>query len=1048
MKKIILVLCLLFSLKAQAATVSGALTTDTTWSPANGVYVIQSTVTVPHGVTLTIDPGTIVKVPAVTGAALDVYGAVVARGSNGSEIYFTSLVDDSIGGDTDGQGTSTPVAGSWPGISFRTGSKGNLDYINLGYAGAGGFGLGNKVGIENEGNLHIQHSFIHDNTDRGIFNKGTLEVRDSVIENQRLGFELETGTTTISNTTIKNNFQYGILHRATDPLTLNNNIFINNQQTAHINASADFVHTGNTSSDVTYRGFEIMGVVKNGTVWHTQDLPILASVIIPHGSRLVIDPGSIIKLGQGNGTGQISVSGDLVADGTKNSKIYFTSSQDDSVGGDTNGGGPSLPGSKNWEGIFFEDGSTGSLKNTVVRYAGQNFNGESLQGVSAAVYNFGADLSIADSYIHNNYSAGVYSDAGTTTITHTEFVNPQYGIQSRGGIVLLSNNSFIGGPNAYGIVNQTDLDGNGASVKPLAMIDARSNWWGSDTGPLDASTSTPTGIGDRVNHGIMYAPWLTRDPSLVPTHNPVIIVPGIMGSYLYNSSNTEVWINLLKMALLPNDSYLDELKLSDTGGNIGGPFKSTDIIQKINVPLFTSDYFEGLLKSLTDEGYVEGKDLFVFPYDWRFDLSETTLNFKEKIDEIKASTGNLKVNVIAHSMGGLLIKNYIKTSGLNSLGNFIDIGTPHVGSPKSFQTLTFGNTSIPILNQQRIKDITQNMPSIYELLPSRNYFNSTDPNYRYYIFDGINGNIRLTFDQTKAYLKSEGRNSALVDRADLFHQEIDNLNPADYGVKTYNIIGCGTPTIGQIYVLDKKPNGDVSYNIKMINGDGTVPLKSAEAIQASTTYYVKGGVHSTLPSTSGVKELIAGLLNSTSAPDISPYSNLSTNSTGCTIPNGMIVSFHSPIDMFVTDSLGNKAGPNAQGDIENNIPGSDYEVIEDNKFVFLPAGMNYTIKGKGTGSGTFDTRIETIVNDEVINTTLFNDIPLTFSTRAEFTVGNNIPSQISLDQNGDGVFESTKDVSTSTPGFLESTGRPRPKLLPKPELTKWPIKAPLTNLRQ
>ena len=78
---------------------SGTITTDTTWSPAcAGVYILDSTVTIPSGVTLTVDAGAIVK--AANGAGLDVDGTLAVEGTAADPVTFTSIADDSAGGDT------------------------------------------------------------------------------------------------------------------------------------------------------------------------------------------------------------------------------------------------------------------------------------------------------------------------------------------------------------------------------------------------------------------------------------------------------------------------------------------------------------------------------------------------------------------------------------------------------------------------------------------------------------------------------------------------------------------------------------------------------------------------------------------------------------------------------------------------------------------------------------------------------------------------------------------------------------------------------------
>ncbi|MHB0978233.1 MAG: lipase/acyltransferase domain-containing protein [Minisyncoccota bacterium] len=1001
------------------------LNSDTTWSSVNGVYILRGSVTVPAGVTLTIDSGTIIKFQNGGSGVLNVYGSLAVHGSPLDAVYFTSLIDDSVGGDTNGDATSTlPLAKDWQGIYFYSSSFGDLDYTVVRYAESGGYGYGDFVAIENDGGIvNINHSTIEKGKHRGIWQKsGEIKIENSTISDHDYGFIVDNGTTTISHSSIQNNQGFGVYYGGRDSVTLTDNNFSGNGGTAVVNAGSNFVHSGNTSNDIASRGFKMYGAFKDGAVLSGGDLPIIVDggyISVPQGQVLTIAPGTIIKLGSIYGAGAVNVQGNLIAEGTSDSKIYFTSLRDDSVGGDTNGdGGNSLPVKNAWEGFYLENGSTASLKNVVIQYAGQD-GGENFPK-AAAIYNRGANLSVDKSFIGHNYGAGIFQDAGTTTVSRSELTDERYGLFFRRGEATISQSSM------YEISDQAISNESGIATgfPNVVVVDARNNWWGSDTGPRDISTSTPTGIGSRMSANVLYDPWLTRDPALAPLHNPVIIVPGIMGSYLNDQNDSEVWMNLFKMSLPGEDSYLGELELSDVGTSLN-VLKPVDIIRKINIPLFTRDTFDGLIKTLENSGYVENIDLFVFPYDWRVDVSETANKLKETIDKIKFQTEATKVDLLVHSMGGLVAKDYIKKFGNDSVENFIDLATPHNGAPKSFETIMYGETDVAILNQNIIKSISQNMPSVYELLPSQKYFDDTDQNYRYYVFDGVNNADRLTFEQTKSYLKTAGRNSLLVDRADVLHQEIDNLNPADYGVKTYNIVGCGTPTIGQIYVLSRE--GDhYSYNIRMINGDGTVPLKSAKALPALKTYFVKNAQHAVMPSASGVKEIVASILNGDDNPNISSYSNIVMSDAYCPVADGKIVSFHSPIDLNVYDSSGNHAGPDVNGDIENNIPGVVYETIEDNKFAYLPDGQEYNIVGNSTDSGTFDTRIETVMGGEVTSTTLFNDVAISSESQAKFSVGATVPTQISLDKNGDGVFESMISVSRVSAGFIESTGKDRP----------------------
>ena len=104
--------------------VSGTITQDTTWSPSQSLgqpYVITGNVTVNAGVTLSIEPGTIIKFdPTIYSSyyhySMTVNGILDAQGTVEDPIYFTSLRDDTVGGDTNGDGVATLPAARIVGV--------------------------------------------------------------------------------------------------------------------------------------------------------------------------------------------------------------------------------------------------------------------------------------------------------------------------------------------------------------------------------------------------------------------------------------------------------------------------------------------------------------------------------------------------------------------------------------------------------------------------------------------------------------------------------------------------------------------------------------------------------------------------------------------------------------------------------------------------------------------------------------------------------------------------------------------------------------------
>jgi len=104
--------------------VAGELSTNTTWTTDTvDVVVIDGTLTVPAGRTLRIGPGVVVKLAGAEGSgtgvsALDVYGALEVAGTASAPVVMTSYLDDTAGGDTNGDGADSAPA-DW-------GTSGNL----------------------------------------------------------------------------------------------------------------------------------------------------------------------------------------------------------------------------------------------------------------------------------------------------------------------------------------------------------------------------------------------------------------------------------------------------------------------------------------------------------------------------------------------------------------------------------------------------------------------------------------------------------------------------------------------------------------------------------------------------------------------------------------------------------------------------------------------------------------------------------------------------------------------------------------------------------
>ncbi|MCA9213170.1 MAG: lamin tail domain-containing protein [Planctomycetales bacterium] len=143
--------------------VISSITADTTWNADSGPYEISGSVTIPDGVTLTIEPGTTVFFR--DNARLLINGRLDAIGTENAKIRFTRLPGSS---------------GSWDGLQFRNSmNDSRIDHAIIEY----GVTSDGMIGLEGS-ELTLNHVTL-DNTDRRRIRSinSSLVVRDSVFEN-------------------------------------------------------------------------------------------------------------------------------------------------------------------------------------------------------------------------------------------------------------------------------------------------------------------------------------------------------------------------------------------------------------------------------------------------------------------------------------------------------------------------------------------------------------------------------------------------------------------------------------------------------------------------------------------------------------------------------------------------------------------------------------------------------------------------------------------------------------------------------------------------
>jgi hypothetical protein len=181
-------------------------------------YIILSA-TVAQGQTVTVDPGVVFKGDqghSDGGSLFAVDGTLQVNGVAGGEVYFTSLHDDAVGGDTlSDESTIQPGAGDWRGINVNSSGQGHLTHAVLRYAGSDNIGLYNNGGL-----VTLDRCYITDNEGNGISNQegADLTVIHSLIANNTgSGVGNSTNSTaSITYSDIVGNGEYGL--RSSTPL--------------------------------------------------------------------------------------------------------------------------------------------------------------------------------------------------------------------------------------------------------------------------------------------------------------------------------------------------------------------------------------------------------------------------------------------------------------------------------------------------------------------------------------------------------------------------------------------------------------------------------------------------------------------------------------------------------------------------------------------------------------------------------------------------------------------------------------------------------------
>ena len=260
-----------------------------------------------------------------------------------------------------------------------------------------------------------------------------------------------------------------------------------------------------------------------------------------------------------------------------------------------------------------------------------------------------------------------------------------------------------------------------------------------------------------------------RDPNLqqifasaraTPGKRPIIVIPGILGSELINSKTGEhVWPTPFRTSQegLPMNPDLSLNTDALVPGKIVETVKLARILPEVYVYRDLLDalrryvgYRDGNWENPSADG--DRDTFYVFAYDWRKDNVGNARELMRRVTHLKEKLGrpDLRFNIVAHSMGGLIAR-YAAMYGDVDLPNsdqeiqptwagaihinkIVMIGVPNEGSADALATLIDGYSiteglrrRVPLLNKLTAEDAVRT-PSVFQLLPHRDSVKFLDEN--------------------------------------------------------------------------------------------------------------------------------------------------------------------------------------------------------------------------------------------------------------------------------------------------------------------------------
>ncbi len=357
----------------------GTINTDRIWDFDGSTAHLIGTVNINDPGSLTIAAGSVIKLN--TGVYVDANtGPMLAQGTADAPIVFTATTDDSVGGDSNADGSATsPTPGHWANLFLR-----NRDTV-----------LSNAELRFGGRDLRYATAWIGENNTGSDGSNVTLsDVR--IASGLTRGIDANNGNPSFQNVVVTDHVSYAIDQAfASEPnydgVTLRNNL---------------------GGDHIRLQG----GTINTDRVWDFggNAAHLTGNLNINDPGSLTVAPGSVIKMW--TGVAIDANSGPLKAVGTEDAPIIFTATTDDTAGGDSNADGNlTVPEPGHWSNFFLRHRDT-ELAHAEIRYGGRDTRYATVYISENTFGSDGSNIALSDVRIEEGNTRGIDAVTGNPVL--------------------------------------------------------------------------------------------------------------------------------------------------------------------------------------------------------------------------------------------------------------------------------------------------------------------------------------------------------------------------------------------------------------------------------------------------------------------------------------------------------------------------------------------------------------------------------------------------------------------------------------------------------